>query len=122
MTAHLELMSKPRLIDIIRKQEATIHTLAAQVRAGRATSTRVANVRRENARHDPAQTTRDAQTILDNLPPDPLAQEHRDDLANAVWAGHALVKGRAHCWRAECRRPLVDGRCGRCNTDRSAAA
>lgn len=129
MTAHLELMSKQRLIAIIRGQAATITTLERAVKHERAKAiqrevARSEAVRRTNAYPTPEETRRTAQTLLDALPVDPLADEHRDDLAHAVWGTHALVRAvpdRNRCTNPSCRQPLTDGRCGRCNTTRRAA-
>ena len=123
MRTHLELMSKPRLIALIRDTQTRNTHLEHEVRRLRTLledrNTRTIRALEWEAADVPPERTRAlAQKILDALPVDPDADEHRETLAHAVWSTNARVAAtpaERRCWRADSRRPLdPTGRCAHC--------
>ena len=101
MTAHLSLMPKPRLVDIIgRSQQETRQAKAAAAYWQR----RYADAIAGRYRHEltPAEALAVAAEILDTIGPDPKAAQHRVDLERALYP---------RCEKPGCGRVLVKGRC-----------
>lgn len=100
-TAHLSLMSKPRLIQRLTAAEERAQQQADLAAYWRNLLNGVLDTAPKPT-HDPecVESTRtEAARILRGLPVDPLAQEHRDDLMAALNIGGAGRKEGARCNR-----------------------
>ena len=110
MTAHLQLMSKPRLIHIIGALEkrAQAHAELADYWRG-VTNGLIDTAPKPAHLPSPETTWAEARRILRGLPVDPHAQEHRDELRAALnMGGRAVDPAKPTCGRA-----TRAGRCGR---------
>jgi hypothetical protein len=79
--AHLQLMSKPRLMQIIQATEARAELNAKVADYWRSVVHELIDTRRHDYLPSPATVMVEARLILQELPVDPHAQEHRETLA-----------------------------------------
>jgi hypothetical protein len=122
MTAHLQLMSKQRLIQIVAAAEkrARQHAELADYWRG-VTSGLIDTAPKPDFVPSPETTLMEARRILRSLPRDPLAEEHRDTLRaelnlreRPVGSG-AKRKPGPRCDRNSCDQRLNEfGLCSRC--------
>ena len=107
--AHLQLMSKPRLIAIIEGAESRVRhekDLAAYWR--NLTARLIATEPKPAHLPSPETTLEQARRILRGLPVDPHAQEHRDALRSELNYGGRVREPGARCWRGRCDNLLTD--------------
>ena len=81
--AHLQLMSKPRLVAIIERMRADIDASQSEAKHWRAVATGAAAAI-ARAATSPEAVADEAAVILASLPVDPDAEQHRDDLLAAI--------------------------------------
>jgi len=106
MTAHLQLMSKPRLIALIAAVEKRAQQNAELADYWRSvTNGLIDTAPKPDFTPSPETTWAEARRILRGLPVDPLAEQHRDDLLAALnRGGHVKVD--------RCTRGVGSGMCG----------
>ena len=117
--AHLQLMSKPRLVAIIERMAATIAASDAEAKHWRAVATGMVAAATRSA-DTPEAITAEAERILASLPIDPDADQHRDDLLAAIPTGGNTRQPGPRCQR--CDRLLIDGLCGSHDWQKARAA
>ena len=106
---HFQLMSKPRLIAIVERLHAAAEANAAEAKHWRTVASGMAAAMTRNA-DTPEAITAEAARILAELPIDPDADQHRDDLLAAIPTGGNTRRPGPRCPR--CDRLLIDGLCG----------
>jgi len=116
-TAHLSLMSKPRLIQLVAAVEKRAQHNAELADYWRSvTSGLIDTAPKPDFVPSPETTLAEARRILRGLPADPLAEEHRDTLRaelNLGGVGPARQPG-PRCQRIGCDRLLAgNGACPR---------
>jgi hypothetical protein len=126
MTAHLQLMSKQRLIQIVAAAEkrAAQHAELADYWRG-VTSGLIDTAPKPDFVPSPETTLMEARRILRSLPRDPLAEEHRDTLRAALnIGGHkAVTRCTKGVGRGVCGNKLnAAGLCPRCERAASKRA
>lgn len=101
--AHLQLMSKPRLIAIIERMRADIDASQSEAKHWRAVATGAAAAI-ARAATTPEAVAAEAAVILASLPVDPDAEQHRDDLLAAIPKGGNERRAGSRCARDYCDR------------------
>jgi hypothetical protein len=122
MTAHLQLMSKQRLIAIVAAVEKRAQQQAELADYWRSvTSGLIATAPKPDFIPSPETTLAEARRILRSLPRDPHAQEHRDVLRSELnllerpAGSGAKRKPGPRCTRNACDQRLNEfGLCSRC--------
>lgn len=122
MTAHLQLMSKPRLIAMVEGAEARIRHERNLADYWRNLTARLVATEPKPAHLPSPETTLDeARRILRGLPVDPHAQLHRDELRAALnlgGSGNGATKGQRlpgpRCAKGCDQRLNEFGLCPRC--------
>jgi hypothetical protein len=131
MTAHLALMSKPRLIQLVTAIEKRAQQNADLADYWRSvTNGLIDTAPKPDFTPSPETTLAEARRILRGLPVDPLAEEHRDTLRAALNHGGRTPQDGDRCTRGNgagvCGRLLnVHGFCSHCEraaTNRAKAA
>lgn len=120
MTAHLALMSKPRLLKIIEGLEARARQHAEMADYWRSVTAGLIRTTPKPAfTPSPETTLAEARRILRALPTDPNAQEHRDTLRSELNLGASGTQQRRpgpRCERNGCDHLLnAEGSCSRCD-------
>lgn len=106
--AHLELMSKPRLIQVLAAAERRAQQHAELADYWRGLLNGVLDTApKPDFAPSPETTLLEARRILRGLPVDPLAEEHRDTLRASLNQG-----GHPHTHPARCTQPVGSGVCG----------
>lgn len=114
-TGHLELMSKPRLIQIIAKAEQRARQNAELADYWRGiTNGLIDTAPKPDFVPSPETTLMEARRILRGLPVDPLAQEHRDELRAAINHGGGTRKPGPRCGKDDNLLNAL-GMCPRCD-------
>lgn len=107
-TAHLQLMSKPRLIAIIEGVESRISHERNLTDYWRNMTARLIATEPKPAHLPSPETVLDeARRILRGLPVDPHAQEHREALRAELNCGGQSRKPGQRCWRNGCGNLLT---------------
>ena len=100
---HFQLMSKPRLIAIVERLHAAAEANAAEAKHWRAVATGAAAAI-ARAATTPEAVAAEAARILAELPIDPDADQHRDDLLAAIPTGGNTRRPGRRCARVYCDR------------------
>jgi len=106
--AHLQLMSKPRLIAIIERLHAAAEQSGREANHWRAVATGTAAAM-TRAAMTPEVVTAEAAAILASLPADPDAEQHRDDLLAAIPKGGNSRRPGERCALTYCDRLVRPG-------------